>query len=126
MTYDLTYKKLNKKQYDSETIISFYNKLQHLKLTIDTLSNPCQKNIKITGSKGELYWNRKIEKGYESVRIKKQSINEYKFDITRPDDFITQMRYLLSEKKSNSNLFNIKIESAIEVMDVLKIIFTNA
>ena len=64
--------------------------------------------------------NRKIEKGYESVRIKKQSINEHKFDITRPDDFITQMRYLLSEKKSNSNLFNIKIESAIEVMDILK------
>ena len=126
MTYDLTYKKLNKKQYDSETIISFYNKLQRLNLTINTLSNPCQKNIKITGSKGKLYWNRKIEKGYESVCIKKQSINEYKFDITRPDDFITQMRYLLSEKKSNSNLFNIKIESAIEVMDILKKIFTNA
>ena len=81
---------------------------------------------KITGSKGKLYWNRKIENGYESVLIKKQSINEYKFDITRPDDFITQMRYLLSEKKSNSNLLNIKIESAIEVMDILKKIFTNA
>ena len=40
MTYDLTYKKLNKKQYDSETIISFYNKLQRLNLTINTLSNP--------------------------------------------------------------------------------------
>ena len=126
MTYDLTYKKLNKKQYDSETIISFYNKLQRLNLTINTLSNPCQKNIKITGSKGKLYWNRKIEKGYESVCIKKQSINEYKFNITRPDDFITQMRYLLSEKKSNSNLFNIKIESAIEVLDILKKIFRSS
>ena len=36
MTYDLTYKKLNKKQYDSETIISFYNKLQRLNLLAKT------------------------------------------------------------------------------------------
>ena len=36
------------------------------------------------------------------------------------------MKYLLDDTKKNSNLSNIKIESAIEVMDILKEMFKDA
>ena len=123
---DIRYKKSNKKKYDSEAILSLYNGSRRINLTINTLSDPCKKNIKVIGDKGKMFWDRKIENGYEKVIIKKRSRNEYKFSVTRPDDFITQMRYLLNEKKRNGNLSNIKIESAIEVMNILNKIFTNA
>jgi len=125
-TYNINYKKINNSKYDSKTRVIFRDKCASVILNINTTSNPPQKNIKITGNDGEIFWERKIENGYEDVKINNGVIFKRRFKITRPDDFITQMKYLLDDTKKNSNLSNIKIESAIEVMDILKEMFKDA
>ena len=93
-------------------------------MNIDTVSNPCQKNIKLFGDKGTIFWERKIEKNYEKIEIRKSKNLDYKFfKLTRRDDFINQIRSLLSKKKGYNNLSNIKLGSAVEVMNILKKIF---
>ena len=104
--------------------MSFLNKSSSINLNIDTLSNPSQKNIKLTGTKGLIFWERKIEQKYEKIKIKtKNRISCKIFKITRRDDFINQIKNLLFKKKENKKISNIKIESAIDVMNVLNKIF---
>ena len=64
-----------------------------------------------------------IEKNLEKIKIIKNNTTYYDFKITRPDDFINQMKYLLLNKKNNGKIADIRIESAIEVMSILKKIF---
>ena len=110
--------------YDSVTQISFKDKLRSINLNIDTVSNPCKKNIKLFGDKGTIFWERKIEENYEKIEIKKSKNLDYKFfRLTRRDDFINQIKSLLFKKKRYNNISNIKLESAIEVMNTLKKIF---
>jgi len=112
--------------YDSKAQISFSDKFHSINLNINTFSNPCQKNIKLIGDKGTILWERKIEKEYEKIKIKREKKVEYKiFKITRREDFINQIRNLLFERKKNNKISNIKIVSAIDVMKVLNKIFCN-
>ena len=93
-------------------------------MNIDTVSNPCQKNIKLFGDKGTIFWERKIEINYEKIEIRKSKNLDYKFfKLTRRDDFINQIRSLLYKKKRYNNLSNIKLRSAVEVMNILKKVF---
>ena len=123
---NIVYKKKENIYYDSKAQITFKNKLRTINLNIDTMSDPCEKNIKFVGDKGIIFWERKIEKNYEKIEIRKGKNLNYKFKLTRRDDFINEMRYLLFKEKRHSNLSNIKINSALEVMGVLKKVFKNA
>jgi len=123
---NITYKKKENIYYDSKAQIIFENNLRTISLNIDTITNPCEKNIKIVGEKGIILWERKIEKNYEKIKIIKNKNLNYKFKLTRQDDFINEMRLLLFKEEKHSNLSNIKIKSAMEVMDVLKKVFKNA
>ena len=120
----IVYKKKKNLYYDSVAQITFKDKLRSINLNIDTVSNPCQKNIKLFGDKGTIFWERKIEKNYEKIEIRKSKNLDYKFfKLTRRDDFINQIRSLLFKKKGYNNLSNIKLGSAVEVMNILKKIF---
>ncbi len=109
--------------YDAIAQLSFKNKNSSIDINIDTISNPPQKNIKLIGEKGIITWERKIEKNLEKIKIIKKNTTYYDFKITRPDDFINQMKYLLLNNKNNGKIADIRIESAIEVMSILKKIF---
>ena len=120
---DIVYKKKGSLYYDSAAQITFKDKLRSINLNIDTITDPCEKNIKLVGDKGTIFWERKIEKNYEKIEMRKSKNSNYKFKLTRRDDFINEIRCLLFKEKRYGNLSNIKIKSAIEVMSVLKKIF---
>jgi predicted dehydrogenase len=121
---NIVYIKKNNSFYDSITQISFKDELRSIDLNIDAISNPCQKNIKIFGNNGTIIWERKIEKNYEKIEIRKGKNLNYKlFKLTRRDDFINQIKSLLFKKKKYNNSSNLKLESAVEVMNILKKIF---
>ena len=109
--------------YDSIAQLSFKEKKSSIDINIDTISNPPLKTIKLIGEKGIITWERRIEKNLEKIKIINNKTIDHDFKITRPDDFINQMRYLLLSNKNNSKIKDIKIESAIEVMNILKKIF---
>jgi len=124
ISQSIVYKKKKNLYYDSVAQITFKDKLRSINLNIDTISNPCQKNIKLFGDKGTIFWERKIEKNYEKIEIRKSKNLDYKFfKLTRRDDFINQIRSLLFKKKRYNDLSNIKLRSAVEVMNILKKIF---
>ena len=120
---DMVYKKRSGLYYDSVAKITFKDKLRSINLNIDTILDPCEKNIKLIGDKGTIFWERRIEKNYEKIEIRKSKNLNYKFKLTRRDDFINEIRCLLVKEKKHSNLSNINIKSAIEVMSILKKIF---
>ena len=119
----MVYKKRSGLYYDSAAKITFKDKLRSINLNIDTILDPCEKNIKLIGDKGTIFWERRIEKNYEKIEIRKSKNLNYKFKLTRRDDFINEIRCLLVKEKKHSNLSNINIKSAIEVMSILKKIF---
>ena len=121
---NIVYKKKAKLFYDSKTKITLYDNLREINLNIDTISNPCKKNIMLFGDKGKILWERKIEKNYEKVEIRNSKHTKSKlFKLTRRDDFINQIKCLLFKKIRYNNTSNINSNSAIQVMDLLRKIF---
>jgi len=124
MNKNIIYKKEKNLFYDSVSKISFNNRLKSLNLNIDTISNPCQKNITVIGENGTIFWERKIEKKYEKIEIKKNKNLTYKFfKLSRCDDFINQIKILLFKKKKYDQISNIKLQSGVEVMKLLQNFF---
>ena len=123
LTSKIIYESGKETFYDSQINILFKENNISINLNIDTTSDPCEKNICINGDKGSINWERKIEDNYEIVQVNKESTKVHNFSVTRPEDFINQMEYLLFEKNIDSNISHIRIESALEVMKILRIIF---
>ena len=121
---NIVYKKNAKIFYDSKTQITLYDNLREINLNIDTISNPCKKNIILFGDKGKILWERKIEKNYEKVEIRNSKNTKSKlFKLTRRDDFINQIKCLLFKKIRYNDISNINSNSAMQVMDLLRKIF---
>tara|TARA_B100000579_G_scaffold420009_1_gene419236 strand:+ start:2372 stop:3397 length:1026 start_codon:yes stop_codon:yes gene_type:complete len=123
MSNKITFKKINNNKYDIKTIIKLKHNNTTIEMDIDSITNPPKKNLIIYGKKGKIYWERNMKKKEEKISIfKEKKVITKKFLISRPFDFINQLKILLINKKNS--ITNItKIESAITVMKIMKNIF---
>jgi len=123
MSKKIIFKRVGNYKYDSKSIIKLKNKNIVIEINIDSLTNPPKKNLTIYGDKGRIYWERNMEKSQENTSLlKNKKIIKKNFSITRPLDFINQLKFLL--KKNKPSIKNITgINSAIDVMELIKNIF---
>lgn len=123
MSEKILFKKVSDYKYDSEAIIELKYKNIVIEINIDSTTNPPKKDLTIFGAEGKIYWKRNMKKSQENISLSKgRKILKNNFLISRPLDFINQLKILL--KKNNSSIKNITtINSAIEVMEVIKSIF---
>jgi len=119
----ILFKNVGNYKYDSRAIIELKSKNIVIEVNIDSITNPPEKNLTIYGDKGRIYWERNMKKCQENIILSKNKKNSKKnFSISRPLDFINQLKILL--KRNKPSVKNITgINSAIEVMEVIKNIF---
>ena len=120
LSHKITLKKINKSSYDNKSKIRFENKDQIIDMNIDSLANPPKKEVIIYGEKGKIKWKRDMKKLEEKIftLIENKKFIK-KFKVTRPFDFINQLRFLLKNKKNKYSKIT-SISSAIEVMRFIK------
>ena len=101
-------KNKNNKKYDFLSKIFLKNKSLEIKTHIDGISVPPEKKIIIYSNNEKCEWKRLADKNQEKITIFKKGIKKSNkiFKINRPQDFITQTKVLISNKKKNIN--NIK------------------
>ena len=98
-------KNKNKKKYDILSKILLKNKNFEINTHIDGKSNPPEKKISIYSNNEKLVWERLADKNIEKITIFKNGDSKLNkiFKISRPQDFITQIKFLISNKKKNMN-----------------------
>lgn len=121
---EILYKKINKnKKYDYLSKIFFKNESFKISTLIDGISMPPQKKIIIKSDDEELLWERLSKKSIEQIKIyknKKLYFNKI-YKVTRPQDFITQMKLLLSNKKNDiKNIECNNFENSLKTTKLIK------
>ncbi len=120
----ILYKKVNKnKKYDYKSKIFFKNENLNITTFIDGISKVPKKKIKIKSGDEELVWERFSQKNIELIKIykKKRLYLKKKFNVTRPQDFITQTKLLLSNKKDDIEKIECNnFENSLETTELIK------
>ena len=118
------YKSVNKnRKYDYLSKIFFKNKNLNISTFIDGISTSPQKKIMIKSDNEELVWERLSKKNIEQIKIykKKRLYINRKYKVTRPQDFITQMKLLLSNKKNDINCIECNnFENSLKTTELIK------
>jgi len=109
------------RKYDHISFIILKSDKTNINVNINGISNPPEKNLKIYGKNVKIVWERIENKNIENVKIiKNNKEKNIKFKISRPQDFINQMK-ILTNKNSNHKLKNFnKLDSGIEVMKIIR------
>lgn len=98
-------KNKNKRKYDILSKILLKNENFEIETYVDGISIPPEKKISIYSNNEELVWERLANKNIEKITIfrnGRKKLNKI-FKISRPQDFITQTKALISNKKKNMN-----------------------
>ncbi|MDB3995616.1 Gfo/Idh/MocA family oxidoreductase [Candidatus Pelagibacter sp.] len=120
ISHSINLKKIGNSSYDNKCTIKFKNKDQIIEINIDALANPPKKNLIIYGEKGKIKWDRDMKNLEEKITfLSKKKCFIKKFKVTRPSDFINQLKILLKNKKNLHSRIT-SINSAIEVMKIIK------
>ena len=98
-------KNIKNKKYDYSSKIFFKNNELKISTNINGVSIIPKKKIIVTSGKETFIWERLAERNQERVIICGEKANKFQkiFKITRPQDFITQTKLLISNKKKDIN-----------------------
>jgi predicted dehydrogenase len=120
----ILYKRVNKnRKYDYLSKIFFKSENLKISTFVDGISMSPQKKIVINSDNEKLVWKRISNKNLEQIKIYKKGklyINKI-YSITRPQDFITQMKLLLSNKKNDiKNIECNNFENSLKTTELIK------
>lgn len=111
------------RKYDYLSKISFKSENLNISTIIDGISISPQKKIIIKSNDEELVWERLSKKNIEQIKIYKNKrlyINKT-YKVTRPQDFITQMKLLLSNKKNDIKSIECNnFENSLKTTELIK------
>lgn len=118
----------NEKKYDYLNNIFFKSKKTNINLEINLLDNPAIKRAKIYHSSGYIEWVVNFKKNYDAVIVanknKKNSLKLFKK--SRSGEFVNEIKHIISiNDKKKYKLSNIKMQNAIETMNLIKNILKN-
>ena len=120
---NISYKKLNKSNYDDIAFINLKSSNNIMgRVVQDVVTLPVKKNARILTQNAYLEWHCERSKGFDEVLFKPHNKKEkiYYFKKTRADDFILELKHL-KEVLENKTYINspLNIKNAIETMDVI-------
>lgn len=116
----------NPKLYDSLALIIFSSKKLNLKLDIDLITFPAEKNIIAQCNNKKIVWVHNFKKNHDAVKvISKNGKEKIKlFKKTRSSEFENEMKYILSPKiKKNYKNSRLNISYGIKIMEIIKKFF---
>jgi hypothetical protein len=120
----IQYKKMNKnRKYDYLSKMTFKNENFKISTFIDGISMSPQKKIIIKSGEKDLIWERISKKNIEQIKIykKKRLYIKKIYKVTRPQDFITQMKLLLSNKKNDVKCIECNnFENSLKTTELIK------
>ncbi len=120
----IEYKKINKFKYDQ--LINFFFKKNKciMEINIDSVSKPPKKEIDIYLKNKEIKWVRDNRVRFEKITFLNSNSRKItkvkKFKISRPGEFIDQMKLYLSKNKKD--ILKLKCNSLQSSLDTTKII----
>ncbi len=118
----------NHKLYDNLALVLFSSKKLNLKLDIDLITFPAEKNIIVKSNNKKIVWVHNFKKNYDAVKVvSKNGKEKIKFfKKTRSSEFENEMKYILSLKtKKNYQNSRLNISYGIKVMETIKKYFND-
>jgi hypothetical protein len=111
------------RKYDYLSKMTFKNENFKISTFIDGISMSPQKKIIIKSGEKDLIWERISKKNIEQIKIykKKRLYIKKIYKVTRPQDFITQMKLLLSNKKNDVKCIECNnFENSLKTTELIK------
>lgn len=116
--------KSGKNKYDKKVQLSYQNGSKKINLFLNTINNPPIKKVNvISKNKNILFWTRHLDKNIEVVNSRTKMLKKINFKISRREDFINELKILLSKNNDNKNYKYLKLEYAAKVMVLLRKIY---
>lgn len=118
----------NPKLYDNLALVLFNSKKMNLKLDIDLITFPSEKNIIAEFNDKKIIWIHNYKKNHDGVKIiYKNSKEKIKlFKKTRSSEFENEIKYIFESKtKKNYHNSRLNILYGIKVMHIIKKFFND-
>jgi predicted dehydrogenase len=122
----IIFKKLKNTKYDHISNLRFKIKECLFELKINTFANPDIKEILLIGNSGSLLWSRKMSNFTEKIKVCIDSkLTTKNFKVTRPDDFINQIKVLETFRTKHEYLYMNNLKNSLKTMNFIKQGFVN-